>query len=365
MKLGYSNRRAYNKFRKLIRQIFHFFLYTGWVLFDFSKFKRIKNINSILVVWEGKTIGDLYHALGMLNRFNTLYPDVKVYFLCGEGRKNFVKNININVITRNEIKNKKIDAIFLFSYLERRFYKDIRYSIGFRNVGMREFLKKRMRLTRMIYPYKDSEPGVSRMFKCFKAAGFDLKDKFEFYYTKEAEAYAKKFYKKLKRPVIFVHLGAKDFSPKNTSNKSWRIDNWVEVINKLIELYNPAILMTGSKEEENAINRVISLINKKNLKRIVNYPIETVASLMKRGDLLISVDTGLVHVAAQSGIPIVDLYRWDCKRGWPWTEKKSMLFHPEVCNDCERYDCPEGEPICINSITPKEVLREAKRWLKN
>ena len=78
---------------------------------------------------------------------------------------------------------------------------------------------------------------------------------------------------------------------------------------------------------------------------------------------MISIDTGIVHVGAQAGIPIIDIYRSDCKRGWPWTEKKSMIFHPEVCNDCERYNCPEGEPVCVNSITPKEILNEVGKWI--
>lgn len=362
MKLGYRNRRLYNKLRKLVRQIFHFYLYVEWLILDFSKFKRIKKINNLLVVWEGKTIGDLYHTLGMLNRAATLYPSLNLYFLCREDRKNFVKNPNIKVIKRNEIKDKKIDAVILFSYLEKEFYKHIRYKIGLVNIGMSDFFKKRMELTRMIYPYKDNEPGVSRMFKCFKAAGLDLKNKSEFYYTKEGEEYAEKFYKKIKRPVIFIHMGSGSFTSKNSA-KLWDPNNWTEVVNRLTEIYNPTIVFTGVKDEEESINKIISLVNKDNLKSAVSLPVETLASLFKRGDLLISIDTGIVHVAAQVGIPIVDIYRWDCKRGWPWTDKKSMIFHPEVCNDCEKYECPEGEPICITSITPKEVLKEAKRWI--
>src|SRR4030042_5479847 len=237
MKLGYKRRRLLIKVKKRIKKTFNLLVYLNWLLFSVHKFKRIKKINHLLVVWTGKTIGDLYLTIGMLNRLTTAYPDLSVFFLTRKENWEHVKNPKIQLVDENSLANLNIDAIITFSAIPKKIYKGIKYKVGLDEPNLRHLFSQRiMPSTRRIFP---SAFGALRMFKTFKALGFDLGYKLEFYYTREAEEYAEKFYRNLKKTVIFVHIGSKGFGLQNSS-KSWDLNNWIEVVNKLTELYSPA-----------------------------------------------------------------------------------------------------------------------------
>ena len=92
------------------------------------------------------------------------------------------------------------------------------------------------------------------------------------------------------------------------------------------------------------------------------------AALLKRCRLLISNDSGPVHVAAAVGTPVVDIFGRN-QRGlspmrWGPLGDGHIVLHKEVgCVTCLAHNC-DIEFLCLTSLSVEEVYQAAVTILK-
>jgi len=383
MKLGFLLRRLSTEIMLIIRRMINLAYYLFWLVIDPSKFRIIRpnKIKSLLVIYGGAT-GDTYNLLGILNQLTIMYPKLNIFYLSHEKNKQFVKNPKIKLINiiqaRDLINARKIQAVAILEnshFLKKLYFNLLKvpYRIGcdFLSPSL-IFQQPPALLTRKLFPYYHT--GIKDWLNVFRTLGFKIEDEPKFYFTKQGELEANKFLNEhnisKQEKLIFLHSGAGTISKALKENKvpshEWPIQNWISLANQLITHHNARLIFTGSYAEKHYINKIIKGIihKRKVIDSSGNLSIETLASLMKKGSLLISIDTSLAHIGAQAGIPVIDLFGpYPPKLASPWTDKKTILFHPEVCNSCRGYACPEQNQICMKAITPKEVLNAAKRFL--
>jgi len=386
MRLGFTLRRVVINISEIVRRLLDMSLYFTWLLLDPSKFKTIDNkrIKSILVVDTG-AMGDTYNVLAIINQLLKKYPYLNIYYLTNEKKRKFVKNPKICAINKEKaislIDNKNIDAIIFLTNIRDKELFDKSFYFKALKIPYRVFsdyasvstLFKQLPLlvTRKVFPtYKTMlEDSIS----AFEILGFSFDKKIGFYHPPDAEKFADKFIKNLKdnkkQKIIFIHASCEKVTHALNEGKvpssDWPTERWVEVTNTLLTNYNSKIIFTGTLEENQVIKEIISKVKYK--KRIINsagkFSIEQIASLLKRADLLISVDTSIDHIGAQVGVPLVVLMF--CKPSFcgAHTDFKLDLFHPEVCTNCRRYSCPEKNNVCMKAITVDEVLKAASKFL--
>jgi len=80
------------------------------------------------------------------------------------------------------------------------------------------------------------------------------------------------------------------------------------------------------------------------------------AALIARAPLLVSNNTGPVHVAAAVGTPVVDLYALTNPQHTPWGVSHRVLNHDVPCKYCYKSVCPEGHHDCLRLVTPEQVV---------
>jgi len=87
------------------------------------------------------------------------------------------------------------------------------------------------------------------------------------------------------------------------------------------------------------------------------------AVLMRDAALVVSGDTGPLHIAAAMGAPLVGLYgpTWPERNG-PWHARDVVISRASTCVCHHKRGCLRGSP-CINDITVEEVLAAAERRL--
>lgn len=87
------------------------------------------------------------------------------------------------------------------------------------------------------------------------------------------------------------------------------------------------------------------------------------AVLFRDAALVVSGDTGPLHIAAAMGAPLVGLYgpTWPERNG-PWDPRDEVLSRATLCVCHHKRRCLRGAP-CINEITLDEVLAAAERRL--
>ena len=91
--------------------------------------------------------------------------------------------------------------------------------------------------------------------------------------------------------------------------KMWPIENFKELANRVLAKYpNVIIAVTGSKKE----HKLGEAIKEANSGRIINFcgkfGIESLPKLISEMDVLVTNDTGTMHVAIALGVPTVELF---------------------------------------------------------
>jgi heptosyltransferase-1 len=92
--------------------------------------------------------------------------------------------------------------------------------------------------------------------------------------------------------------------------------------------------------------------------------VSDLAVLMRDAALVVSGDTGPLHIAAAMGTPLVGLYgpTWPERNG-PWDPKDVVISRANVCVCHHKRQCLRGAP-CINEITLDEVVSASEQRLK-
>ena len=93
--------------------------------------------------------------------------------------------------------------------------------------------------------------------------------------------------------------------------------------------------------------------------------VSDLAALMRSAALVIAGDTGPLHIGAAVGTPIVGLFGpTRPERNGPWEPRDEVISRAETCVCHHKRHCLRGAP-CINEITVDEVLAAAERRLRS
>ncbi|QBZ83551.1 Lipopolysaccharide heptosyltransferase 1 [Hydrogenovibrio crunogenus] len=92
--------------------------------------------------------------------------------------------------------------------------------------------------------------------------------------------------------------------------KLWPEEYWVELLQKVVDKGRKVVLPWGNQEELERAKRIANSVkNDQAWVPDVSLGLTTMARILKFSDFVVSVDTGLSHVAAALDVPMVVLYR--------------------------------------------------------
>jgi lipopolysaccharide heptosyltransferase II len=117
------------------------------------------------------------------------------------------------------------------------------------------------------------------------------------------------------------------------------------------------ILFLGGAQEYELIEEVRSLMKSESFNLGGTLTLEESIALIEMAPVLISNNSGPVHIAAALGTPVVDLYALTNPQHTPWMVKHALLFKQVPCRFCYKSLCPEGHNDCLNKISPYEIFQ--------
>lgn len=156
-------------------------------------------------------------------------------------------------------------------------------------------------------------------------------------------------------PLIVVHPGA------SAPSRRYPAEKFAEVVRTLGDARGCRLAVTGCTEERDLAQEICSSAAEK-LRPVDlagRLSLAELGALISRADLLISNNTGPVHIASAVGTPVVDLYALTNPQHTPWKVPNRVLFHEVTCKYCYSSQCINGHHDCLRGVHPREVVQAA------
>ena len=126
--------------------------------------------------------------------------------------------------------------------------------------------------------------------------------------------------------IIAIHPGASDPA------KIWPMDNFIQLIERLRSVYSCKVILIGAENAADISQKIISAVKEGVLNLTGQTGVGQLASLLSRCHLLISNDSGPVHVADALGVPVVSIFLREQPginpQRWRPLGKKSRVVSP-------------------------------------
>ncbi|AOB32559.1 glycosyl transferase [Bordetella sp. H567] len=127
------------------------------------------------------------------------------------------------------------------------------------------------------------------------------------------------------------------------------------------------VILTGSPDERTLVDEVVA--RSCDPRRLANLAgaltLGEFGALVARARLLVSNNSGPVHIAAALGTPVVDLYALTNPQHTPWQVPHRLLYRDVPCKYCYRSVCPLGHHACLSAVDPSQVAQAAFELLES
>jgi lipopolysaccharide heptosyltransferase II len=257
-------------------------------------------------------------------------------------RKIRKENFDIGIDLRGDIRN-----ILLM------FFGKVRYRIGYGITGG-GFLLSRM------LDYEINTHEVDKNLKVIKELGCKVVNRrLQIYYSQADE---ESILDLLEREhvskddmLLAVHMET------GYPSKSWKKERFVQLLQQMNKRDYGKIVLIGNDSNNTYFHNILGRSKFNYINTIGKLCIRKLAVLLERCAVLISCDSGPVHVATAVGTPCIVLFSGtnDLKQWGPFNNNVNRVIYKDVeCSPCEMRICPQSTHLCMDKIKVEDVLLE-------
>jgi len=161
--------------------------------------------------------------------------------------------------------------------------------------------------------------------------------------------------------IVAVHPGA------SCPSKRWPAYRFGRVADELMDKHNVKIVIIGGPSDVKTVKEVQTGMLRSPIVLSEEHSLGEVAALLKKCRLLISNDSGPVHIAVAVGTPVVSIFgRLDpglSPQRWGPVGPCDIVLHKDVgCKECLAHNCKLSFK-CLDAITVEDVLSAAEKLL--
>jgi ADP-heptose:LPS heptosyltransferase len=322
--------------------------------------------NKVLVIRPGG-IGDAALLLPALKVLKKIIPTIQTQILCEPrnagvfAHSPFVSKIfNYNRLSDlKKISETEYDCIF--DTEQSHFLTGTLVTLlkGHKKIGFAT--KGRESAYDVGVEYHQDEYEAESFFRLF-AAGienwpgkFRLKPPYFFPTNKEKER-IKVLLSDIKKEIVCIFPGA------SIIERLWPIDRWSQVADELWKMgRQPTII--GGKAEINISQKIMDTANSPVINLCGRLSLSETVAIFDRSRLLISTDSGILHIGAMCNILTVSLFGPGIVEKWGPKGGKHRIINKNLeCSPCTKFGttppCP-GRQKCMNEITSSNIIDAA------
>ncbi|QTO52026.1 glycosyltransferase family 9 protein [Burkholderia latens] len=156
---------------------------------------------------------------------------------------------------------------------------------------------------------------------------------------------------------LVVHPGA------SAASRRWPAERFGDAAARLAPLFD-GIAVTGSAGERALIEAVCERAGPRAVPLAGALPLGELGALIEAADLLLSNNSGPVHLAAALGTPVVDLYALTNPQHTPWRVPHRTLNVDVPCRNCYRSVCNQPGHPCLLGVSVDDVVAATHALLR-
>ena len=244
-----------------------------------------------------------------------------------------------------------------------------KYRLGYNTDGRHIFLTCPISTTTSL---KKSQYRVEYFFKIFSPLRLDVPDtKFSPVVKQEGDISVRETLINMEmeenEEFITMHPGT------SKAERSWQAERFGILCQKIFKKDKKKIILLGTQSEKELLNSIKNYCPPGEIKVAPSMNLRVLAGLIKKSQLFIGNDSGVMHLATMVGTPVVGIFG----PGHPNTtgpfmspEKYEILTQNYFCSPCRQRFFKECEPsmhnkpYCLEDITVNNVYEAMHRLLK-
>jgi len=140
-------------------------------------------------------------------------------------------------------------------------------------------------------------------------------------------------------------------------NRRWRPEYYAEVADRIMERFPARLFLLGGPGEEAIAREIEGKMRHRTLNLSGQLGLNDLTYLISRFDLLITNDSGPMHIAAAAGTPVVAIFGPENPMHLrPYTRETlyRVVYKDVPCRPCSKTTCEK--PICLSAIMPDDVF---------
>ncbi|MDP8264564.1 MAG: lipopolysaccharide heptosyltransferase II [Candidatus Aceula lacicola] len=339
----------------------------------------LKKIN-ILVI-KISAIGDVILATPSLRALREKYPFAKIYCLVGRQAREILQRcpyIDELIVYDTKDKNRGWWGIWKLARKLRKYKLD--KTIDFQN-NRKSHLLAFLSFCPQRYGYKNKKwghllsngildddgpmPAVAHQFRILREIGISPQNQFlELWPSKEDQREVKELLQgqwvNEDAQLVGIHLAASE----RWATKSWGLE-YIAQLCDMLAAQNIRTVITGSEKDIPLMQRLSKITKAKPVDCVGKTSVLQLAALIKRCCVYIAPDSAPLHIAAAVRTPFIALFGpTDPARHMPPAKEFRMLFQRVECAPCYQGQCPIHTHVCMEKITPDQVLEEVEQLMQ-
>ncbi len=318
-------------------------------------------MNKILIIRAG-AIGDVVHTSNLFRSIKQAYPQVSIHYMTSELIKPLlIEDLDIEKVLTinpkfklfssytkelaNTLKNEKYDLVI-----------NLQPSFKIKSLIFLAGIKKQV-----VYRKSFGMHAVKNFWATGTKAFPEMQeiDKLKLYLPKTAIECAKEKVKDIKRPIIVINAGG---VLSKRQGRTYPVEKWIELGNKIQEKYNGTIILNGAKEDKDILAPLNTIKN--TIDYIGELSLINSCAVIGEADLMISGDSGPLHIATALGVKSIGLYgSMPAKRTGCYSCGVDVVSKKD-CVPCNRRKCKYLKGTskvytpCMEEISVDDILEK-------
>jgi lipopolysaccharide heptosyltransferase I len=344
--------------------------------------KSSKILKRILII-KLSALGDVVHTLPVPRTLRQEYPDAFIAWMIEERYKELLYNNpdideiitirtkvwrkNWNRETFNEIlqiiknlRQKKFDVVFDLHGLIKSgiiaMLSGAKTKVGFHRKNCKE--KINSIFTNIKGPYMAGGIHVVDMYLTLVRSALGIQNEVKQFPISIPKAQEKKIEDFLQshpeltvKPIVGINPGA------GFESKLWEMERFAKLADRIVDEMGYSILLLWGPGEEQKAKQIAAFMKQKSWIAPATTIQESIA-LYKRLKLLVSCDSGPLHLCSALSIPTVSLFGpTDPVRNGAYGLQHETVYKMLPCSFCWKRKCPFGTDECMQKVTVDDVFK--------